>query len=69
MSTASITHRPIPMAAVGAAAVAVLAFVGVTLVNSDTSATAPSGSTSTGIPNPDASYLRPFHSGVQPGMP
>lgn len=44
MTTASITHRPIPMATAAAASVAVLAFVGLTVAQNDagTSPSAPS---------------------------
>jgi hypothetical protein len=70
MSTASITHRPIPMAAAGAAVVAVLGFVGLTMVQNDTGSTSPPPPSSQGQQvNPDAHYQRPMHSGMQVGQP
>ena len=71
MTTASITHRPIPLTAVAAAAVAVLAFAGVTVAQHDTGTTthAPAVTSKIDLPNPDAQYQRPMHTGVQVGMP
>jgi len=66
MTTASITHRPIPMATAAAAAVAALAIVGLVVVQNETGSAA--GTTQqTQLQTPD--YHRPMHGGVQPGMP
>jgi hypothetical protein len=46
MSTHSITHRPIPVAAAGAAVAAVFAVGAVVATHHDTSTTTPPGSTS-----------------------
>ena len=55
MSTASITHHPIPMATAGAAVAAVLAFGAVLAMHDDTSTTTPGGSTSV-VTNPDFTW-------------
>jgi hypothetical protein len=70
MSTHSITHRPIPVAAAAAAFVAAIAFAGVTVSQHDTGSPTPViNSAKWDTPNPDAKYQRPVHSGVQLGLP
>jgi|tagenome__1003787_1003787.scaffolds.fasta_scaffold19999389_2 hypothetical protein len=44
MSTASITHHPVPVTAAIAAVVAAVAFTAVTVIQNDTGSTAPSDS-------------------------
>jgi hypothetical protein len=71
MTTASITHRPIPLTAAAALAVAALAVAGLTLGQHDrgTTSPAPAQTSQVAMPNPHAHYLRPVRSGVQFGMP
>jgi hypothetical protein len=57
MSTATITHHPISMATAAAAAVAVLAFVGLTVVNNDTSPSTPGGTSQVD----SSTHLGKFH--------
>ena len=69
MSTASITHRPIPLAAAVAAFVAAVAFTGVAVSQHDTNPSAPGTSFQNETNYPVYSIERPLHSGVQLGMP
>jgi hypothetical protein len=69
MSTASITHRPIPRATAAAIAVAALAFGAFLVAQNHDSGTQTPPAPTQFVPNPDAHYLRPFHSGVQPSWP
>jgi hypothetical protein len=56
MTTASITHRPIPMATAGAAVVAVLAIGAVVAMHDDTSTTAPGGATTSHVTYPNVPW-------------
>ncbi len=67
MSTAQITRSPIPLTAAVAAFVAAVAFTGVALAQHNNGSDAPATHTSTTYPV--YSIERPWHSGVQPGMP
>jgi hypothetical protein len=71
MTTASISQRPIAGTAVATAFIAALAFAGVTVAQRDSGSSAqPTVHTApVQLPNPDAQYQRPVHSGVQVGMP
>jgi hypothetical protein len=71
MTTASISHRPIAGTAVAAAFVAAIAFAGVSLAQHDSGSPAPASAPTSPVqlPNPDALYQRPLHTGVQVGMP
>jgi len=69
MSTATpISHHPISMTAVAAAFVAALAFAGAAVAEQHHSSPTPT-TTHDGYQYPVYSISRPWHSGVQPGMP
>ncbi len=69
MTTASLTHQnPYALSAAIAAFVAALAFTGVTIAQHDNGPTAPV-TTDPGVKYPVYSVPRPWHSGVQPGLP
>jgi hypothetical protein len=70
MTTASISqHNSITLSAAIAAFVAAVAFTGVTIAEHGNSSPAPGTTTDTGPDYPVYSIERPWHSGVQPGMP
>ena len=69
MTTASITHNnSVTLSAAIAAFVAAVAFTGVTIAEHNDSS-APPATTDNGPDYPVYSIERPWHSGVQPGMP
>jgi len=68
MSTAQITRSPIPLTAAVAAFVAAVAFTGVALAQHNNGSDAPA-TTQNSTTYPVYSIERPWHSGVQPGMP
>jgi hypothetical protein len=70
MTTASITHHnSITLSAAIAAFVAAVAFTGVTIAQHDNGSAAPGTTNDTGPDYPVYSIERPWHSGVQAGMP
>jgi hypothetical protein len=70
MTPASITHHnSITLSAAIAAFVAAVAFTAVTIAEHDSGSGAPATTTDTGPDYPVYSIERPWHSGVQPGMP
>jgi hypothetical protein len=68
MSTTSITRSPIPLTAAVAAFVAAVAFTGVALAQHNDGSSAPA-TTHSDVTYPVYRIERPWHSGVQPGMP
>jgi hypothetical protein len=71
MTTASITHHPIPMAAAAAAAVAVLGVTGLVVLQDDTSTTAPAGTSHVTTTDQGNGKFHPPSGGghVQLGLP
>jgi hypothetical protein len=72
MSTATISQsNPITLGVAVAAFVAAVAFTGVTIAEHDNGSTAPTTTTNQtdAYKFPVFSISRPWHSGVQPGMP
>ena len=70
MTTASISHgNQVTLSAAIAAFVAALAFTGVAIAEHDNGSSAPATTTDTVPQYRVYSLERPWHSGVQPGMP
>ncbi|HET8665322.1 MAG TPA: hypothetical protein VFM08_13480 [Nocardioides sp.] len=70
MTTASLTHQnSFALSAAIAAFVAALAFTGVTIAQHDDGSPAPARTTDTGPHYPVYSLERPWHSGIQVGLP
>jgi hypothetical protein len=69
MTTATISHsNPVTLSVAIAAFVAAVAFTGVALAQHNNGSDAPA-TTQTSTTYPVYSIERPWHSGVQPGMP